>query len=224
MRAIVNYVTSNGWYPRGQARLIESIARTGCGITLLTGREGDGNARPSHQDVPYGFKTAELQRARFYGVGTALWLDASMWAIQDPTPIFEHAERHGAALWDCGFKLGEWCHDRGLNELCLTRDEAMNIPLVIGGCVCICFDHPAGAQLIDRWDAYSRDGVSFQGSWDNAGQSCSRDPRCKGHRHDMPSLSELANCLRLPLLERPKWFDYWSETPSPETLIVARGM
>lgn len=198
-------------YPKGVARLVESLKTIGYAGTIKTWTTEYPANSPTHQQVPYAFKLFAMREVANHDV--VFWLDASMWAIRDLTPIFNHAMIHGAAVWRAGFSVADWCDPAPMAKLGLNREGAKAIPLVCGGIVAIATKHENGKSLLDQWYGYATDGVSFIGPWAT-------------HRHDMPSLSTLVYRLGIEPINCPKWFayDYDNVTPKEETIVLARGM
>lgn len=226
-KAIVNVAVSS-WYPAGQRRLGASIKEFGGkefsgGVEPIFWTDAFPPRSPVHSNIPYAFKPHAIRAAYEQGCDYVLWLDASMYLIRPIDPIFDHIEQHGIATWRAGWTVAEWAHDTALTQLGLTRDGASQIPLLCGG---ICgFNMRMGwvSALVDQWMMYGDDGVTFPGPYDNKNHSCSADPRCLGHRHDMPSLSTL--CYRAGVEPiSGKWFCYAVQNPGDDILIMARGM
>jgi hypothetical protein len=217
MRTAIATVGVGASYPRGVARLLESLNTVGYAGDRHYWTDKLPAGSPPHLDTPYAFKLHALRPlARDGNYDVIFWLDASMWCLRDITPIFEHALEHGATVWRCGFSVADWCDPAPLARLQLNREEAAKIPLVAGGIVAIAPKHPLGAALLEGWWQYATDGVSFKGPWTT-------------HRHDMPSLSTLVHRLGIEPVNCPKWWAYWSASieQNPEatdTRIVARGM
>lgn len=224
MNVCITNVAVGGWYLKGQDRLRKSLSDVGYQGRGLWFDKTPAN-RPPHSHTPYAFKLGALVQAASAGYEVVMWADASMWATQPVEPIFEHARQHGAALWRAGWSVGEWTSDAALPKLGMSRDEAMKIPLLVGGLVAICLSHPSGRQLLSLWSDFSNDRVSFKGPWSNEKKQASKDPRVLGHRHDMPSLSVLGHRLEIPPIDPPKWFAYATDAPAPpEATFLARGM
>lgn len=225
---VVNVSCGRPGYTQGQTRLNASLDQHGYKGERMYW--GDACAKklppgsPSHESVPYAFKLHALKAAEEAGHTTLLWADSSMWLTGAIDPIVAHAKQYGVAAWNGGWSVGQWTSDRALTKLEISRDAAMLLPLVVGGLVCINTEHAKGKQLLDEWFRFATDGVSFIGAWDNVGGKVSADSRVLGHRHDMPSLSVIANRLDVELLKCPKWFSYDSDTPDPQSIFLARGI
>lgn len=212
------------WHPRGLDRLEASLLRTKFDGRVMTWRDQWPAGSQDHETVQYGFKAFALRAALDAKAECALWVDASLWAIKSIDPLFEHIEREGYLLFLNGWSIGQFCKDAALPRLKMTREEAMKIPLPVGGCFGVNFKHPLGLAFYHDFMHYARDGVTFPGPWTNENGECSADKRVLGHRHDQVAMAEIIHRRKLSMVHPPKWFAYWSADPNPETLLVARGM
>lgn len=148
---------------------------------------------PRHEDVPYAFKPFAFRAAEKAGHRQILWVDSAVWARRPLDAAFALLEKQGFLFFYNGFRCGNWCTDAALEKQGISRDEAMLIPDFTGCCMGLDLTHPMGAEFLRRWHEASLDGVSFIGGWNNDDGKCSRDPRCRGHRHDQVVGSIIAN-------------------------------
>lgn len=230
--AVIVNVACGGWYPQGQRRLFTSLVNVGFGgLTAVYHQVPDGC--PDHQSNPYAFKIHALAQARAAHPEARylLWADASMYFVRDPSPLFEAATAQGGvAAWLAGWSVGEWCCDRALPILGITREEAFTIPLVQGGLYCVDTLNPTGTKFLAEIARLATQDA-FIGPWDNAGNVASRDPRVKGHRHDMPALSVTLRNLGIKPMADHSLYAYW-QTPwtanasliPPSLVVAARGI
>jgi hypothetical protein len=200
MRAIVNYSTEQ--YYEIQDRLFNSFT----GIDKVKLRELNCD---SHQSNPYAFKIQAIEAAMIAGYKQVLWLDSSCWAVKDPSPIFDIIDAKGYFMEEAGHMAGNWTNDRALEYFQISRDEAMNIPMYSAGFTGINFDTDIGWKFFSWWRSAMEFGM-FRGQWDNDTHSESRDPRCKGHRHDMSCASIIAYKLGMTFEPGNSYFQYGS--------------
>lgn len=226
MKPCVVNVANGGGYPAGQDRLDNSLKNVGYLGARSYWRDSLPPGAPTHHDVPYAFKTHALLHAeRTLGVNMLIWADASMVAVNDISPIMLHAAKQGVCLWRAGWTVGQWTSDAALPKLGIGREDAMKVPLLVGGLMAIDLTHPKGRKFLDQWHAFATDGVSFRGPWNNKGNGASTDNRVLGHRHDMPSISVIAQRLSIVPVDCPKWFAYDMGGPPPgEPIFLARGL
>lgn len=160
---------------------------------------------PEHAVNQYAFKIHAIQRAIDAGFRYILWIDTAFQPVAAIEPIWKHvaevgcyAPRQGSSM------LGSWTTDEALCIYGITRNAAMEIPLVYSGLVGFDMQHPTGKAVWEFWrDLYRRgafvgphfnrpsDGQNFL--WECVGAKwrghCSFDPRCEGHRHDEAALA-----------------------------------
>lgn len=214
------------WYPKGQERLKASLLQHGFKGDFIswTGEYPPGS--PTHDVLPYGFKSYAFQHVAKLGYKTILWLDSSCWAVRSLEPLFDEIESVGHVLSYEGWQAGEWLNDRALANLGVTRDEALKAPLAGGMFMGVCLEHQRSSRWLDRFVEICQDGTTLQGtSHRNVGGSVSSDPRCLGHVADQAVASVIAHQLGMGLTVPPRWRDWAnSKRNSPETVILAQGM
>ena len=219
-RCIINVATDH--YKVGQDRLVASLREHGYTGEIMLWGDNLPDGCPTHQQVPYAFKTYAMQAAARAGHNVLLWLDASMWAIKSPEPVLRHIEEHGH-LFDAGWDgwLGNWTTDAFLAKHGMTRDEAMTVRMFAAGVTGLDLRRPRSVEFLDRWHGMAQDGVSFIGPWKGE----SEDPRYNGHRHDMSAASLLAHRMGLEIVDIGCWkYQAFVPDPPPETIFFCRGV
>lgn len=227
MRAIVNFAC--GPYRLGQCRLMKSLFETGYSESLVffTNEAKLGCAR--HTEAPYAFKPMVFQKAWVAGYTTLLWVDASVWALKDITPLFDLIERYGHLLFlnnTSELKSAQWTSDACLAGFAMTRDEALNVDQTMGAVMGLDLTKPDSQKFLEVWLEKSKDGFSFPGSWTNRHHEVSLDPRCSGHRHDQANASIIAHQLGWKLTEATGLFSYWEDPkqPKPDSILVLQHL
>jgi hypothetical protein len=221
-----------GWFWHGQKRLGDSLTRQGFNGGRAFFSDESQVGAPSHRDCPYAFKGYAVQRAIELGHTKVLWLDASMWAVRNLKPVFDHIRTTGYLLVAGIGNVGLWTSDACLEVFGISRDEALKLNEVMGGCWGVDVTNPKGSDYLSRWMAHAKDGRSFPGEWNNFSRRVSSDPRVQGHRHDQSVSSLLAWKLGLtksagfcrdyphPMKDR---YDYDINLIDPSIYIVYRG-
>lgn len=179
-RCIVNLAT--GPHIKGQVRLKHELDKFWNEPVLLFQNEGQVKA-PLHFGNAYAFKVYAIDEAIERGYEQILWLDASVYPIKDPTPVFDWLSLKGIFLEEAGHYVGQWCNDRTLEYFGITRDEAMTMPMFSGGFIGLDFRRQISVEFFNRWKKAMQDGM-FHGSWAD-------------HRHDMTVGSIIANQMNL---------------------------
>lgn len=179
-RCIVNLAT--GPHIKGQVRLKHELDKFWNEPVLLFQNEAQVKA-PLHLANAYAFKVYCIDEAIERGYEQILWLDASVYPIKDPTPVFDWLSLKGIFLEEAGHYVGQWCNDRTLEYFGITRDEAMTMPMFSGGFIGLDFRKPKSHEFFFNWKKAMQDGM-FHGSWAD-------------HRHDMTVGSIIANQMNL---------------------------
>lgn len=153
---------------------------------------------PSHTHNPYAFKVYAIDAVRSKGYDIVIWSD-SINRVSKPLDTFlRDVQAVGVYLPRDGWKVGEWANDNSLRYFGVTRDEAMTIECCYACILGFDFKNPIAQQFFATWKKACEEGV-FQGFWDNTRQTESRDPRCRGHRHDQTCADLIAHKLGIPV-------------------------
>lgn len=184
---IISFANKNGNYAQGLARLSDSLRNNFEGDFLAWMHESALYA-PLHSENPYAFKVYAFQKAFDLGYENVLWLDCSAYAVQNVQPIFDLMSKDGYFFQEAGHLLGEWSNDGLLHYFNFDRDTAMSIPMVMGGIIGI----NSKSSVLSSLEVAMDHGL-FKGNWSNDNNSESNDSRCKGHRHEMSTLSAIAH-------------------------------
>lgn len=209
-RLILNVAT--GPYFPLQRRLLDSLR----GSEVLAWSDAWPPGSPAHAEAPYAFKLHAFAEARRRGAASALWLDAPVVASGDPSPVFERIERDGHLFVTGGERLGHWIGDAALEAFGMSRDTAMDLPLLNGTFIGLdlrrgdWLDAMLGAAAEGRLNGpYFTEHAPAEARARKPGKStgfASRDPRCWGHRHDEAIGSLLASRKGMSVAPAPAFF------------------
>lgn len=218
--AIINF--ASGRYINGQHRLLQSLLARFDGTFLSWTKEVSIGA-PLHKDNPYAFKIYCFEQA-FKNFDSVLLLDASVWAIKDLKPIFDHIEKYGYIMQEAGHYCGNWANDKCLDYFGINRYEAMKM-LCYGnaGFLGLNKNNYIAMEFFKKWKASMLAGM-FKGAWTNDNNGESLDPRCKGHRHDLVCGSIIASQLRMVYQSGNDWLNYGTTPQSDKVYLLAKGM
>jgi len=221
-KVIVNLAT--GRYVAGQTRLATSLANVGYDGQFLAFQKESSIGAPPHNQNPYAFKIHGFRRAEQLGHRFVLWLDASVWAIRDVQPVFDHIEEHGHIMQYAGHNCGRWSNDRCLEYFDITRDEAENM-LMYGNAGFLGLDlwDTRATAFLHSWEKAMKAGI-FKGAWHNKQQTESKDPRCAGHRHDMVVGSIIANKLNMEYQKGGDWLAYARPEETVRDTVIFKAM
>ena len=218
---IVNYSSSNNWYPRGQERLKNEMPKHGYDGEFLFFKDTLPKGSPSHIKSPYGFKVYAIQEGLESGHNLVWWMDSSVYPIKDISRAVDLCLEQGYLFEEAGHLAGTWTNDKTLAHFGISRDEAMNIPMFSAGFTMLDFNNPIAREFFHQWKLACDSGC-FQGSWDNLQKTESLDHRCFGHRHDMSCASIIAYKLGMKLAKGGDFLSYVGEaygTPSESAIF-----
>jgi hypothetical protein len=160
---------------------------------------------PRHSDNPYAFKVYAVETMRKRGYDIVLWAD-SILKLQKPLdPILDIVRNKGLYLQKDGWKVGEYASDYALEYFGKTRDEVMNLPSIWANFMAFDFRHSVTNEFFRKWKQACVDNV-FCGQWSNWNSCVSKDPRCKGHRHDQTCAELIAYSMGIELQPQIVWF------------------
>lgn len=198
------------------------------GETVLAWRDCWPEGCPSHDDTPFAFKPFALSEvAKDHPM--LMWCDASVIPIRPLAPLWDLIETQGywfsanlphgetGRVWTCG----EWTADSALGPLGITREQAFQIPHVIGTAFGLDLRHAIAREFLGEYLRLAQEGTAFRGPWNNVGLRASQDPRVLGHRHDQTAASVIAWRLGMKLTTPPEWI-VDGIPPTDETVLEIR--
>lgn len=184
MNCVINSAWGDG-YVKGQNRMIESIRSQGYKGDILTWR----NEKINYHHItehPYTMKAAAFWEALKKGYKNILWLDCSVMASKDITPIFDVIEKEGVYFWRSGWLLSDSATDRDLEIAGMDRDQAEKLMECASGIVGINTHNPMSRHLLlDFIDMNAAGVCSTSRNHDNQ----SSDPRFKWGRQDQTAFT-----------------------------------
>jgi hypothetical protein len=196
VRACIINVAKGGWYPKGQKRLLDSLVYHGNVRDVRHWTDFPNDLYDKNNG--YNVKPSAFEQVMNEGYTHILWLDSSVWAVQNPELMFDHINEHGYYLWKNGYNCAQECSDVCLDYFKVSRDDAEKMPCVSTSMFGVNLFNPKGKEFIERWLQSARDGI-FNGSRLHDNQSA--DPRFLWHRQDQSPASIIANQMGLHLHE-----------------------
>ncbi len=215
---IVN-AAMGGWYPRGQKRLKESLIHHGFSGDFLP-YLGWANSNYDFNCI-YNVKAAAIEEAIKSGYTTILWLDCSVWALQNPDNIFDKINDEGVLMLSSGYNAAQTCSDKCLKYFDITRNEAEKIPDVSTGCFGFNYSHPLGKEFVDKWIQSAKDGI-FNGSREHDNQS--NDKRFLFYRQDQSCASIICGKIGIKLHTYGEYAMYYEPNMNENILFALKGM
>lgn len=147
---------------------------------------------PTHKEIPYAFKPYAIQKAIDLGYESVLWADSPVHAIKSIQPVFEYIEEHGYLMFDnIGHPLGKWTNDKCLEYFDYTREECMDIKMIMACCMGFDFTNEGTKYIFGLYKELAKD--LYPGSWEI-------------HRHDQTVMSFLLEEYAMDIVTAHKTF------------------
>jgi hypothetical protein len=189
-RCIVSFADGAGDYKRKLKRLEQSLKdNTDADLLMFTDYK-EINCE-HHSVVPYKFKSYAIKKAIELGYSQIIWCDSPIIAIKPIHPLFDHIAQHGYAFFNnIGHSLGMWTNDKCLQYFGITRQEAMNINMIMACCMAFNVDHDITQKFLKDYIGLTD---LYHGKWND-------------HRHDQSVASCLIYDLNMKILTGHKTF------------------
>lgn len=207
-------------YVKGQKRLESSLYAVEFDGVLATWKhhpwDGYGN--------PYTVKAACFDQILsnnevLQDVGSfrfIVWMDASVVALRDLSPLFDHIEHHGYYLASSGYSAAQTCTDRQLEAVGINRTTAEAIPDTAAGCIGIDTQNERAMAFLREWIEWGKSGL-FDGNR-LPDPKDSQDPRFLFGRQDQSAATLLAWKRGMKLEHLGGLTAYH---PAPESAVLA---
>lgn len=156
---------------------------------------------PTHDISPFAFKFYCIKECLNKGYNNILWLDSSVIIKNSLIDVFNFIENTGYFFIQNSHSVGEYCHDKALKTLNITREDSFKIPSLQGTNFGLNFTYKSSLNFLNEMILLSKDGITFPGSSFNDNFECSKDKRVSGHRHEQTAMSVIALKLQMN-----KWF------------------
>lgn len=216
---IINASNGAGWYPTGTKRLKESLIYHGFNGDIIT-----YDNFPNDQfdkSNPYHIKASAITEILNKGYTHFYWLDCSVWAINNPNPMFDIINDKGYYFWKSGYNAAQCCSDKCLEYFNLSRDEAEKYQDCSSAIFGININNGLGKKFIEKWLQSAKDGV-FNGSRLHDNQS--KDSRFLFHRQDQSAATIILNELKMELTDPGIHCSYYSDNMNKDIIFTMRGM
>lgn len=156
---------------------------------------------PEHEKSPYAFKFFCIKEAQKAGYSKILWLDTSVIINTPLNDVFDFIKKEGYFFIKNWHTVGDYCHDKALKTLNITRNQSFHIPCLQGTNFGLNLQQENASKFLDQMISYALDGITFPGPYTNDNNEASYHPKVLGHRHDQIAMSVAS--LRLNM---NKWF------------------
>lgn len=179
-KCVVSFSDGAGDYRQKMKRLEDSLKGNFDGDFLGFTSYEEIECEP-HNVIPYKFKPYAIQKAVNLGYDLVLWCDSPVIAVKNIQPVFDHIEKYGYVFFDNpGHSVGKWSNQKSLDYFGVTREEAMNIKMIMACCMGFYFQKPSNIKQRPLFFNEYHDLANqlYPGSWTD-------------HRHDQTVMSLL---------------------------------
>ena len=156
---------------------------------------------PTHQESPFAFKFFCIREVSKMAFDNILWLDSCIVIKNNLQDVFQLMSSNGYFCIKNWHSIGEYCHDKALHTLGITREQSLKLPCIQGTNFGLNFRYAKSRILLDEMIRLSLDGITFPGPYTNENHMASMDNRVAGHRHD-----QIAMSVVLLKMGMEKWF------------------
>lgn len=207
-----------GHYGVGIDRLARSLNFVGWGGHTMFWKDYPKGCPPHAGAYQYNFKLWAFEAAFAAGYTVVLWADASLYAVQNPMPIFDYVNENGLYFFKSGYSLAQTATDNLLNMEGLLRDDVTNVSEFATGLVGINIDNPKGKEFFSKWKQAMNLGL-FKGHRVHDIED-SDDPRFLFSRQDQSAASAILHGMGVKTAgEDHDWVAYFSTNYNPERVI-----
>jgi len=196
--AIISFANNRGNYYKGLERLESSLKRVNFSGIFIGYKDEESIGAPLHVDNPYAFKIFCFAKTRAKGFKKIIYVDASVFAVDNPDCLFNILDRQGYLMQEAGHYVRDWCNQRTKDHYNLSEEELSSF-LMYGnaGLLGLDFNYPIAEQFFISWNIGMLYGL-FKGSW-------------LDHRHDMTVGSIIANRMNMKFIKGDQILQYASE-------------
>ena len=220
MDLIVNGSNGLFWYPKGSLRLEGSLLGVGWQDYKIYNDYPSGEF---DRGCPYTIKAEIINHVIInYKINNILWVDCSVWAVNNPKPIFDIIKKDGYYFWSSGYNAAQTCSDKCLDYFGINRDIAETYEDCSSSIFGVNLNSNIGIEFITKWLQSAKDGA-FNGSRFHDNQS--QDKRFLFHRQDQSAATCLIGKMGLKIHKPKEHCIYDTDGEAPKSVIFKmRGM
>jgi len=213
-----------GHYPVGVDRLERSLNFVGWGGHTMFWRDYPEGCPKHAGPGQYNFKLYAFEAAFAAGYTVVLWADSSLYAVQDPMPIFDFINDNGLYFFKSGYSLAQTATDNLLTTEGVKREDLVNVSEFATGLVGINIENPKGKEFFKRWK-YGMEWGLFDGNRVHDTKD-SEHPLFLFGRQDQSQASMCLHKMGIKTAgEDMDWVAYYSTNHNPErTIFFIKGL
>ena len=184
-KCVVSFADSSGDYSKKLIRLEQSLQYNTDAEFIAFSDYKQIGCEP-HKVIPYKFKAYAIKKV-LQEYDLVLWCDSPIDAIKPLQPLFDYIDKHGYVFFDnIGHPLGRWTNQKALEYFGKTREEAMDIKMIMACCMGFKPENLTCAKFLDGYISLADE--LYPGSWSD-------------HRHDQTVASFLIEDLEMNILK-----------------------
>jgi hypothetical protein len=122
---------------------------------------------PTHQECPFAFKFYCIRECFEKGFTNILWLDSSVIIKKKLDDVFYNIEKNGYFFVKNNHSIGEYCHDKALHTLNISRELLFNKWSLQGTNFGLNMSNNSSIVFLEKMFEYSKDGITFLGPHNN---------------------------------------------------------
>lgn len=221
VKACIINASWGGWYHKGSDRLKQSLIYHGFHHDILIWKNEKINYY-FDESQPYTIKLAALHEAINLGYTHILWLDSSVWALQNPEKIFDIINEEGGYFWKSGFNMAQCSSDSDLYFANWSRDYAETLPELSSSMFGLNLNNPNSKEFVKVFTEAKNHGVFGTSRYHDNGSS---DSRFLHARQDQTAASIAFYKSGFNKMYDPSIYsEYYSDNINKSVIFTMRGM
>jgi hypothetical protein len=221
-KSVIINAAYGAWYPKGSKRLEHSLIYHGLSCDKLIWLDGINNPY-FNPYCPYTIKAAAFDEAIKMGYTTILWMDCSLWVVEDPNKLINIINEKGGLFIKSGYNLAQTSADSDLRWANETRDNAEKLPELWSCIFGVNLETEQGKNFMKHFFSACDSGV-FNTPREHSGLSS--DPRFLHARQDQTAASWAYHKSGYDCLLEPGQIlsNYNLREENKGTIVLMRGM
>jgi len=156
---IISCGVGHGHYHVGIDRLAKSLNFVGWAGDTILRKDYPPNSPEHGGDNQYNFKVWAFEEAFSLGYEVVIWCDSSLYAVENPMPLFDYVNVNGLYFFKSGYSIAETATDKLLNYAGLKREDLLDTSEFATGLIGVNIMNPKGKEWFNTWKQYMLDGM-----------------------------------------------------------------
>lgn len=156
---IISCGVGHGHYQVGIDRLAKSLNFVGWAGETILRKDYPPNSPEHFGDNQYNFKVWAFEEAFNMGYEVVVWCDSSLYAVENPMPLFDYVNEKGLYFFKSGYSLAETATDKLCNYAGVTREDLIDVSEFATGLIGVNIANPNGSAWFLDWKQYMLDGM-----------------------------------------------------------------